>query len=69
MGDECFTDRQRDITVVKPRHGFIRYGLITIHGRQDLKFSVINHYVCDEMNVCYPRNPISLACQFEDCRP
>ena len=51
----------------KLRHGFIHYGLITVHGQQDLKFGVVNHYVCDEMNVCYPRNPISLACQFEDC--
>ena len=52
----------------KLRHGFICYGLITDYGRQDLKFGVINHYVCDEMNMCYPWNPISLACQSEDCR-
>ena len=51
----------------KLRHGFICYGLITFHGQQDLKFGVINHYVCDEMNVCYLLNPISLTSQFEDC--
>ena len=32
-----------NITAAKLRHGFICYGLITIHGRQDLKFVVINH--------------------------
>ena len=49
-------------------HRFIRYGLITVHGQQDLKFGVINHHICDEMNVCYRQNPISLTSQFEDCR-
>ena len=50
------------------RHGFIHYGLIIVHERQDLEFGVINHYVCDKMNVCYPRNRISLTSQIEDCR-